>query len=35
MIAAGLQDNRLLRLAFQKGEAPCDVLLINRFEGGE
>jgi type VI secretion system VgrG family protein len=34
-LAAGLQYNRLLKLKFPKGDAPYDVLLVNRLEGSE
>ena len=34
-LAAGMQNNRLLRLTFARGDAPYDVLLVNRIEGEE
>ncbi|PTB21094.1 type VI secretion system tip protein VgrG [Trinickia symbiotica] len=34
-LASGLQHNRLLKLKFPKGDAPHDVLVVNRLEGNE
>ena len=34
-LAAGMQNNRLLRLSFPQGDAPYDILLANRLEGEE
>ena len=33
--ASGMQHNRLLTLSFPQGDAPHDVLLVNRLEGEE
>ncbi|PMS14351.1 type VI secretion system tip protein VgrG [Trinickia dabaoshanensis] len=34
-LASGMQNNRLLRLSFPQGDAPYDILLVNRLEGEE
>ena len=34
-LAAGMQNNRLLRLTFPHGDAPYEILLANRLEGEE
>ena len=34
-IATGMQNNRLLTLSFPQGDAPYEILLVNRLEGQE